>query len=106
MADPDLPASAQVTTDFLQLVRYGLRSADDPHIRDSLKIIDGLLKTEAPSGPVRHRYNDDGYGEHDDGGAFDGEDADGVWPLFFRAVQTLERSLAEQILDLHDEAAR
>ena len=81
MADPDLPASAQVATDFLQLVRYGLRSADDPHIRDSLKIIDGLLKTETPSGPVWHRYNDDGYGEHDDGGAFDGEGRGRGWPL-------------------------
>ena len=81
MADPDLPASAQVATDFLQLVRYGLRSADDPHIRDSLKIIDGLLKTDTPSGPVWHRYNDDGYGEHDDGGAFDGEGRGRGWPL-------------------------
>ena len=39
-SDPDLPASAQVATDFLQLVRYGLRAADDPHIRDSLKVVD------------------------------------------------------------------
>jgi glucoamylase len=81
MADPDLPASAQVATDFLQLVRYGLRSADDPHIRDSLKIIDGLLKTDTPSGAVWHRYNDDGYGEHDDGSAFDGEGRGRGWPL-------------------------
>ena len=81
MADPDLPASAQVATDFLQLVRYGLRSADDPHIRDSLKIIDGMLKTDTPSGAVWHRYNDDGYGEHDDGSAFDGEGRGRGWPL-------------------------
>ncbi len=80
-ADPDLPANAQVATDFLQLVRYGLRSADDPRIRDSLKVVDGLLKTETPSGPVWHRYNDDGYGEHDDGRPFDGAGRGRGWPL-------------------------
>ncbi len=70
MADPDLPANAQFATDFLQLVRYGLRAANDPNILDSLKIIDAVLKTDTPSGPVWHRYNDDGYGEHDDGSGF------------------------------------
>jgi glucoamylase len=81
IADPDLPASAQVATDFLQLARYGLRRADDPNIRDTLKIVDGLLKTDTPGGPVWHRYNDDGYGEHDDGSGFDGEGRGRGWPL-------------------------
>ena len=80
-ADPGLPADVQVATDFLQLVRYGLRGADDPHICDSLKIVDGLLRTETPKGPVWHRYNDDGYGEHDDGKPFDGEGRGRGWPL-------------------------
>ncbi len=31
--DPDLPADEQIGTDFLQLVRYGLRQPDDPLIR-------------------------------------------------------------------------
>jgi glucoamylase len=79
--DPNLPASAQVSTDFLQLVRYGLRQANDPFIRDSLKVIDGLLKTETPSGPVWHRYDDDGYGEHADGRPFDGTGRGRGWPL-------------------------
>ena len=79
--DPDLPASAQVSTDFLQLVRYGLRRADDPFIIDSLKVVDALLRTETPSGPVWHRYNDDGYGEHEDGRAFDGTGLGRGWPL-------------------------
>ena len=48
---------------------------------DSLKIVDGLLKTDTPSGPVWHRYNDDGYGEHDDGSAFDGDGRGRGWPL-------------------------
>ncbi len=79
--DPDLPADEQIATDFLQLVRYGLRRADDPAILDSVKVVDALLKTDTPSGPVWHRYNDDGYGEHDDGSAFDGTGRGRGWPL-------------------------
>jgi glucoamylase len=79
--DPNLPANARIGTDFLQLVRFGLRRADDPSIRDSVKVIDRLLKTDTPSGPVWHRYNDDGYGEHDDGTAFDGTGRGRGWPL-------------------------
>jgi glucoamylase len=79
--DPKLPARAQISTDFLQLVRYGLRKADDPCILDSLKVVDRLLKTDTPNGPVWHRYNSDGYGEHDDGSAFDGTGQGRGWPL-------------------------
>jgi glucoamylase len=79
--DPGLPAEEQVGTDFLQLVRYGLRQADDPLILDSLKVIDKLLKTDTPNGPVWHRYNGDGYGEHKDGSPFDGTGCGRGWPL-------------------------
>lgn len=79
--DPNLPADEQIATDFLQLVRYGLRRADDPCILDSLKTIDQLLKIDTPSGPVWHRYNGDGYGEHQDGSAFDGVGCGRGWPL-------------------------
>jgi glucoamylase len=79
--DPDLPADEQIATDFLQLVRYGLRRADDPKVLNTLKAIDRLLKTDTPSGPVWHRYNGDGYGEHDDGSAFDGTGRGRGWPL-------------------------
>lgn len=44
-------------------------------------MIDALLKTETPLGPGWHRYNGDGYGEHDDGGAFDGTGSGRAWPL-------------------------
>jgi glucoamylase len=79
--DPDLPADEQIATDFLQLVRYGLRSADDPRILNSLKAVDRLLKTDTSTGPVWHRYNGDGYGEHDDGSPFDGTGRGRGWPL-------------------------
>ncbi len=79
--DPNLPVNAQIATDFLQLVRYGLRAAVDSCITDTVKVVDALLKTETPSGPVWHRYNDDGYGEHDDGSPFDGTGRGRGWPL-------------------------
>jgi glucoamylase len=79
--DPGLRADEQLATDFLQLVRYGLRGPRDPMILDSLKAVDALLKTGTPAGPVWHRYNGDGYGEHDDGSAFDGTGRGRGWPL-------------------------
>ncbi len=79
--DPDLPANAQIATDFLQLVRYGLRSANDLCITDTVKLVDALLKCETPNGPAWHRYNDDGYGEHNDGSPFDGTGHGRGWPL-------------------------
>lgn len=75
------PAQEQVGTEFLQLVRFGLRRADDPLIRASVKMADALLKTDTPHGPVWHRYVGDGYGEHEDGTAFDGTGIGRAWPL-------------------------
>lgn len=79
--DPRLPAERQISTDFLQLVRFGLRRPDDPLIRQTLTLVDRLLKTETPSGPSWHRYVDDGYGEHENGSAFDGTGRGRLWPL-------------------------
>ncbi len=79
--DVEIPAREEIGTEFLQLVRFGLRLADDPLIRDSITVADALLKTETPSGPVWHRYNGDGYGEHDDGSAYDGNGRGRGWPL-------------------------
>ena len=75
------PAEDMIGTEFLQLVRFGLRQPDDPLIRASIKIADALLKTETPNGPVWHRYTGDGYGEHHDGRAFDGTGHGRGWPL-------------------------
>jgi glucoamylase len=66
---------------FLELVRYGVRRADDPLIVDSLKVVDRALKREMPQGPGWLRYNWDGYGQRDDGWAFEGWGQGRVWPL-------------------------
>ena len=80
-AEDTREASHLVSPDALALVRFGLRAADDPRIRDTAKVIDALLKVETPSGPSWHRYNDDGYGEHEDGSPFDGTGIGRGWPL-------------------------
>jgi glucoamylase len=79
--DPSLSAAEQVGVDFLQLVRFGLRRADDPLVVDSVKVVDELLKADTPSGAGWYRYNGDGYGEHADGAAFDGAGQGRPWPL-------------------------
>ena len=66
---------------FLELVRYGIRRADDPLIVDSLKVIDATLKIDTPDGPVWRRYNHDGYGQRKDGGPYQGWGQGRAWPL-------------------------
>ncbi|MEJ2734691.1 MAG: glycoside hydrolase family 15 protein, partial [Anaerolineae bacterium] len=75
------PATQIVSPDALALVRFGLRAPDDPRILNTVKVIDHLLKVETPFGPTWHRYDDDGYGEHDDGSPFDGTGVGRAWPL-------------------------
>jgi glucoamylase len=70
-----------VATDALALVRFGLRSAHDPRIRDTVTVIDAMLRTDTTTGPTWHRYNGDGYGEHEDGTPFDGTGVGRGWPL-------------------------
>jgi glucoamylase len=77
----DAPAAAIVSPDALALVRFGLRAADDPRILNTVKVIDAMLKIELPEGPCWHRYNEDGYGEHEDGSPFDGVGVGRAWPL-------------------------
>src|SRR5580698_8779801 len=76
-----LEAGLLISPDALALVRFGLRAADDPRILNTVKAIDSLLKRELPAGPYWYRYNDDGYGEHEDGAPFDGYGVGRLWPL-------------------------
>lgn len=66
---------------FLELVRYGVRRADDPLIVDSLKVVDATLKIETPYGPSWRRYNHDGYGQRKDGGPYMGWGQGRAWPI-------------------------
>lgn len=81
LGESTAPAEQIVSPDALALVRFGLRSADDQRIVNTVKVIDALLKVDTPRGPSWHRYNDDGYGEHDDGRPFDGTGTGRAWPL-------------------------
>ena len=75
------PARNIVGGDFLHLVRLGIRAANDPIVRDSLEVIDRVLKRDLPQGPGWRRYNHDGYGQKDDGSAFDGTGVGRSWPI-------------------------
>lgn len=70
-----------ISPDSLALVRFGLRAPDDPRILNTVRAIDALLRVELPQGPCWYRYNGDGYGEHEDGSAFDGTGIGRPWPL-------------------------
>ena len=74
-------ANALVALDFSWLVRLGLRPAKDPRVSDTIRVVDAVLKVDTPSGPVYRRYNGDGYGEYDDGRAYDGNGVGRAWPL-------------------------
>jgi glucoamylase len=77
----DFEAREVIDGGFLELVRYGIRSADDPLITDSLKVVDGVLKIETPYGPCWRRYNHDGYGQRKDGGPYMGWGQGRAWPI-------------------------
>jgi glucoamylase len=77
----EFPAKEIVDAGFLELVRYGIRSAHDPIVQDSLRVIDAVLKVETPYGPSWRRYNHDGFGQREDGGAYAGWGKGRPWPL-------------------------
>ena len=77
----DFDAREVIDQGFLELVRYGIRRADDPLIVDSLKVVDHCLRYETPFGPAWRRYNHDGYGQKKDGSPYTGWGQGRCWPL-------------------------
>ncbi|UXY14053.1 glycoside hydrolase family 15 protein [Chitiniphilus purpureus] len=77
---------------FLELVRLGVKRADDSTVLDTLPEYDALLRQSiAGRGDAWFRYNYDGYGERNDGGNYDGQNGRGrLWPIF-----TAERGMFE-----------
>ncbi len=97
----DILATELISVDALALVRFGLRAADDPRILNTIKVIDAELKVDLPTGPCWHRYNHDGYGEHEDGSPFNGTGIGRCWPLL-----TGERAHYEIAAGNFDEAVK
>ena len=56
---------------YLELVRLGVKRADDPTILNTLGVVDQQLGVDTPNGRFWHRFNFDGYGEKKDGGIWD-----------------------------------
>ena len=89
-----------VDSGFLELVRYGVRRADDPLMADSLAVVDAVLKRELPQGPGWRRYNMDGYGQREDGGPFLGWGQGRVWPLLTGERAHYELAAGKEIAPL------
>jgi len=117
------PAAEIVDPGFLELVRYGIRQPGDPLIEDSLRVVDKVLKVDFKVGPAWRRYTHDGYGQRDDGSAFEVWGVGRPWPLLtgerahyelaagrdvtplIRAIEgfaTTTRLLPEQVWDMTD----
>jgi glucoamylase len=72
---------------FLELVRLGVLSPDDPRIVNTVHVVDQNLGYTTPNGPFWHRASYDGYGEKSDGSEWEPTDnGSGLthgrgWPL-------------------------
>lgn len=75
------PKTDIVDAGFLELVRLGIKRADDEFITNSLNVVDHVLKYDTQNGPVWYRYNHDGYGEKTDGSPYDGTGKGRPWPV-------------------------
>jgi glucoamylase len=97
-ADVSLPFEDVVSPDALALVRFGLRDANDPRIRNTVAVIDAELKTVTKRGPAWHRYTRDGYGERPDGTPHVGWGVGRAWPLLTgeRGHYELQRGRADR----------
>ncbi|MFF5077083.1 glycoside hydrolase family 15 protein [Actinoplanes sp. NPDC000266] len=77
-----------VDPSFLELVRLGVLPADDPDIRNTLRVVDAQLGVRTPNGFFWHRASFDGFGEKLDGTQWEYNLPDGslitrgrAWPL-------------------------
>jgi glucoamylase len=76
-----------VDPSFLEMVRLGVKSATDPNIASTLRVIDRELMYQTANGPFWHRSSFDGYGEKRDGSQWEpvdpgsGETIGRGWPL-------------------------
>src|SRR5713226_8445531 len=81
---PTLDQRSVIDAGFLELVRLGLKPANDTAVTESLPVVDATIKTNTASGPGWHRYNGDGYGDGASDGhpwAPSGKGTGHLWPL-------------------------
>ncbi|MCG1001962.1 MULTISPECIES: glucodextranase DOMON-like domain-containing protein [Halobacterium] len=105
---PTLDERAVVDAGFLELVRLGVKPADDPVVANSVSVVDDTIRAETPHGPAFYRYNGDGYGEQDGSGQYragapwslDNAGKGRLWPIF-----TGERAEYELLAGEEDPAA-
>jgi glucoamylase len=77
-----------VDPSFLELVRLGIKPANDQAVLNSLPVVDAQLGVTTPNGMFWHRYNFDGYGETFTGTPWGVTSSDTftthgrVWPIF------------------------
>lgn len=90
-------ARAVIDSGFMELVRMGVKRADDPAIVRTAQVFDHVLGQSLPLAGVPplpynawFRYNYDGYGEHNDGRDYDGGGRGRLWPIL-----TAERGMLE-----------
>ena len=73
---------AIVDAGFLELVRLGIKSANDPLITKSLTVVDKFIRVNTPNGQGWYRYNHDAYGEQLNGLPYDARSGIGrLWTL-------------------------
>ncbi len=63
-----------VDPSFLDLVRLGVKRADDPVITNSIAVVDEQLSYQTDNGQFWHRASFDGYGEQADGSQWEPSD--------------------------------
>jgi glucoamylase len=69
---PTVDQRKVVDPSYLELVRLGVKPANDPVVLNTVKVVDQQLASGDPSGRFFwHRFNFDGYGEQKDGSPWD-----------------------------------
>ena len=97
----EYPATQIISPDALALVRFGLRSAHDPRIVNTVKAIDALLRVETPSVRPGIATTTTAMAKTPMARPFDGTGIGRLWPLL-----TGERAHYELAAGRRDEAIR
>ncbi len=72
---PTLDERDIIDAGFLELVRLGIKAADDQVIRNSVQAVDETIRVDTETAACFYRYNGDGYGERARG------DVGGPWTV-------------------------